>query len=184
MPPTEGYANDPTLIHIVKPILITAYMHTEIKTAYLHCFYIISFFFDMHVLPTSYIHMYMNQLSIKSIVKQMPTQSRVEPKSSYRDCVEELKMKEVELWDTKHRLETAEEDVKLHANNLSAMETIMSKQHAQLNAELQAARDEIAVKVAQVKQYQKQVEAYKQQVIHSVHLSAACIQALKFYITD
>ena len=29
-------------------------------------------------------------------------------------------------------------------------------------AELEAAKEEVAVKVAQVKQYQKQVEAYKQ----------------------
>ena len=35
---------------------------------------------------------------------------------------------------------------------------------ARQEAELEAAKEEIAVKVAQVKQYQKQVEAYKQQV--------------------
>ena len=33
-----------------------------------------------------------------------------------------------------------------------------------LSDELNAAKEEIAVKVAQVKQYQKQVEAYKQQM--------------------
>ena len=34
--------------------------------------------------------------------------------------------------------------------------------------ELEAAKEEIAVKVAQVKQYQKQVEAYKQQVLYMI----------------
>ena len=43
----------------------------------------------------------------------------------------------------------------------------MKKMHTHLEtvtAELEAAKEEIAVKVAQVKQYQKQVEAYIQQV--------------------
>ena len=40
----------------------------------------------------------------------------------------------------------------------------MQLQTKRLSAELEAAKEEIAVKVAQVKQYQKQVEAYKQQV--------------------
>ena len=60
--------------------------------------------------------------------------------------------------------------------NLCAMEELMElqmkKMHTHLDtvtAELEAAKEEIAVKVAQVKQYQKQVEAYKQQVLH-VHI--------------
>ena len=38
-------------------------------------------------------------------------------------------------------------------------------------AELEAAKEEVAVKVAQVKQYQKQVEAYKKQVYFSTFLN-------------
>ena len=49
--------------------------------------------------------------------------------------------------------------------NLCAMEEIMQLQMKKLYTLLEAANEEIAVKVAQVKQYQKQVEAYKQQVI-------------------
>ena len=48
--------------------------------------------------------------------------------------------------------------------NLEAMEIIMQKQLKVLNVQLAEAQEEIAVKVAQVKQYQKQVEAYKGQV--------------------
>ena len=96
--------------------------------------------------------------------KSKTLQHRSESKSSYRDSIEELKQKEIELSSTKDKLKTAEDDVKLHANNLSAMETLMSKQLAQLGSDLQAARDEIAVRVSQVNQYQKQVEAYKLQV--------------------
>ena len=54
---------------------------------------------------------------------------------------------------------------------LCAMEDLMGLQMKEMythldkvTAELEAAKEEIAVKVAQVKQYQKQVEAYKQQV--------------------
>ena len=41
------------------------------------------------------------------------------------------------------------------------MEILMHRQLKDLNAQLNEAKEEIAVKVAQVKQYQKQVEAYK-----------------------
>ena len=40
----------------------------------------------------------------------------------------------------------------------------MRKELFKVKAELEAAKEEIAVKVAQVKQYQKQVEAYKGEV--------------------
>ena len=40
----------------------------------------------------------------------------------------------------------------------------MQRQLKVLNTQLNEAKEEIAVKVAQVKQYQKQVEAYKQQL--------------------
>lgn len=41
--------------------------------------------------------------------------------------IEELKQKEIELSSKKDEQKTAEDDVKLHANNLSGMETLMSK---------------------------------------------------------
>ena len=41
--------------------------------------------------------------------------------------------------------------------------------------ELEAAKEEIAVKVAQVKQYQKQVEAYKQVSCLSIDLYCALL---------
>lgn len=85
-------------------------------------------------------------------------------KSKYGDVIEELRQKEAELKETKYLLRTAEEDVQLHANNLGAMETLMSKQLAQLGAELQATQEELAVKTSQVKQYQMQVEMYRLQV--------------------
>ena len=40
----------------------------------------------------------------------------------------------------------------------------MQRQLKVLNTQLNEAKEEIAVKVAQVKQYQKQLEAYKQQL--------------------
>ena len=58
--------------------------------------------------------------------------------------------------------------------NLDAMETIMQRQLKDLNTQLHEAKEEIAVKVAQVKQYQKQVEAYKQQVQYIVLLHRLC----------
>ena len=44
-----------------------------------------------------------------------------------------------------------------------------------VTADLEAAKEEIAVKVAQVKQYQKQVEAYKQHMCMCT-ISASCTQ--------
>ena len=58
--------------------------------------------------------------------------------------------------------------------NLDAMETIMQRQLKDLNTQLHEAKEEIAVKVAQVKQYQKQVEAYKQQVQYIVLFHRLC----------
>ena len=67
---------------------------------------------------------------------------------------------QIELTEVKNQLCVVNE-------NLEAMETIMQKQLKDLNGQLCEAKEEIAVKVAQVKQYQKQVEAYKQQVLHA-----------------
>ena len=53
------------------------------------------------------------------------------------------------------------------SNTEEVMKEATRKLHIRLNEaaiELEAAKEEIAVKVAQVKQYQKQVEAYKQQL--------------------
>ena len=63
-------------------------------------------------------------------------------------------------------------------NNLHAMETIMQRQLRDLNGQLYKAKEEIAVKVAQVEQYQKQVEAYEQQVLHVYIYICACVHAL------
>ena len=65
------------------------------------------------------------------------------------ECKEQLQAKENELAEVLHQLQNSETKV---------------KQLEGLAMELVAAKEEIAVKVAQVKQYQKQVEAYKQQV--------------------
>ena len=48
---------------------------------------------------------------------------------------------------------------------LSDTENLLKQQLTELTSQLREANEEIAVKVAQVKQYQKQVEAYKQQVM-------------------
>ena len=47
-----------------------------------------------------------------------------------------------------------------------------------VTAELDEAKEEIAVKVAQVKQYQKQVEAYKQVCLLSIDLYCALLESL------
>ena len=47
-----------------------------------------------------------------------------------------------------------------------------------VTAELEAAKEEVAVKVAQVKQYQKQVEAYKQVCLLSIDLYCALLESL------
>ena len=74
---------------------------------------------------------------------------------------------EKDLNETKHQLA-------LLKINHEAMEILMQKQSVDCAAQITSAKEEIAVKVAQVKQYQKQVEAYKQQVLQ---LSAfACVQ--------
>ena len=60
--------------------------------------------------------------------------------------------------------------------NLEAMENIVKKQFKSLSIQLAEAQEEIAVKVAQVKQYQKQVEAYKQQLeqVHNGDILCTC----------
>ena len=45
-------------------------------------------------------------------------------------------------------------------------------------AELEAAKEEVAVKVPHVKQYQKQVEAYKQVCLLSIDLYCALLESL------
>lgn len=87
-----------------------------------------------------------------------------EPKNKREKVMEELKQKDAELRDAMHKLRSAEMNVEVHANNLTSMETIMSKQLAQLSTELHECKEEIAIKVSQVIQYQKQVEAYKLKV--------------------
>ena len=78
----------------------------------------------------------------------------------------------------KVEMERLQNDLALHQVLLEDMEMIVGNQTkkfviiiqdardevARTKADLEAAKEEIAVKVAQVKQYQKQVEAYKQQV--------------------
>ena len=62
-------------------------------------------------------------------------------------------------------------------NSLEAMEVHKKAEldnNKQLLAELEAAKEEIAVKVAQVKQYQKQVEAYKQQALLTAQVHVHC----------
>eukprot|EP00731_Ephydatia_muelleri_P005066 Em0002g1242a len=100
--------------------------------------------------------------TVASLAEQVPQNRKVsESNSKYYDVIGELKH---QLMETKYLLRTAEEDVKLHANNLSAMETLMTKQLAQLGAELQTAKEELAVKTSQVKQYQEQMETYRLQL--------------------
>ena len=69
----------------------------------------------------------------------------------------QLQKKDQELADIKVQLQSVKD-------KLGALEESEIIEGGKLTAELEAAKEEIAVKVAQVKQYQKQVEAYKQQV--------------------
>ena len=78
---------------------------------------------------------------------------------------------QIELTEVKNQLCVVKE-------NLDAMETIMQRQVKDLNGQLNEAKEEIAVKVAQVKQYQKQVEAYKQQVC-----TCTCLHMYMQYIS-
>ena len=64
--------------------------------------------------------------------------------------------------------------------NCDAMETIMQRQLKDLNIQLHEAKEEMSVKVAQVKQYQKQVEAYKQQVCGIGSLLQVCSTVIQF----
>ena len=80
------------------------------------------------------------------------------------------------LHATRKEYDSALKSWKSLENNISTTEEVMKeatrKLHIRLNEaamELEAAKEEIAVKVAQVKQYQKQVEAYKQQ-LEQVHI--------------
>ena len=59
---------------------------------------------------------------------------------------------------------------------------VLSEEIARTKADLEAAKEEIAVKVAQVKQYQKQVEAYKQQVGGIVILSILSTDGVCMYM--
>lgn len=64
----------------------------------------------------------------------------------------------------KIKLEQTEAELERHKTILADTETIASRNNKQLIADLEAAREEISVKVAQVKQYQRQVEMHKLQV--------------------
>ncbi|KAL5505594.1 hypothetical protein EMCRGX_G007056 [Ephydatia muelleri] len=75
-----------------------------------------------------------------------------------QDLLEEERAKyERELTDLRAQLHSVK-DVS------NAIESLMQRQLKDLNVQLTEAKEEIAVKEAQVKQYQKQVEAYKQQL--------------------
>ena len=73
------------------------------------------------------------------------------------ECKEQLQKKDQELADIKVQLQSVKD-------KLNALEEVKISEKKKITAELEAAKEEVAVKVAQVKQYQKQVEAYKQQV--------------------
>lgn len=64
----------------------------------------------------------------------------------------------------KIKLEQTEAELERHKTILADTETIAARNNKQLITDLEAAREEIAVKVAQVKQYQRQVEMHKLQV--------------------
>ena len=76
----------------------------------------------------------------------------------------QLQVKEAELVKVKSRENELAAQLKMVKEKLNVMEEIMKKEKGKLATELHETKEEIAVKVAQVKQYQKQVEAYKQQV--------------------
>ena len=64
----------------------------------------------------------------------------------------------------KRSLQQLESDSSSTEEVLKEVISKLQKHLDQTSLELEAAKEEIAVKVAQVKQYQKQVEAYKQKV--------------------
>ena len=84
------------------------------------------------------------------------------------ECKEQLQKKDQELADIKAQLQSVKD-------TMEELKIWEEKKLQQVTADLEAAKEEIAVKVAQVKQYQKQVEAYKQQLerVH-VHIQCAC----------
>ena len=65
---------------------------------------------------------------------------------------------------SKRSLQQLESDSSSTEELLREVISKLQKRLDQTSLELEAAKEEIAVKVAQVKQYQKQVEAYKKKV--------------------
>eukprot|EP00731_Ephydatia_muelleri_P004993 Em0002g1169a len=91
----------------------------------------------------------------------------------------------------KSEFKTLQKDLEQHKVLLEDMETANGVQTQnckqmlrELKGKLDAAREEIAVKVAQVKQYQKQVEAYKGQVAQHVTNEEAQKEAFETLIIE
>ena len=80
------------------------------------------------------------------------------------DYKQQLHIRLKESTAAKRSLQQLESDSSSTEEVLKEVISKLQKRLYQTSFELEAAKEEIAVKVAQVKQYQKQVEAYKQKV--------------------
>ena len=80
------------------------------------------------------------------------------------DYEQQLPIRQKESSVAKRSLQQLESDSSFTEDVLKDVISKLQKRLDQTSLELEAAKEEIAVKVAQVKQYQKQVEANKQQV--------------------
>ena len=113
---------------------------------------------------------------LQSRLAQCSTESQV--KQLHDDYRAQLLCKERELANVKSEYQS------VNGKLVSIEETMMHNKKLQtselrkVQEELEAAKEEIAVKVAQVKQYQKQVEAYKQVSCLSVDLYCALLESL------
>ena len=85
------------------------------------------------------------------------------------DFRQKLQYKETELANYKSELESVNGKLVSMEEAFMHNKKIQNSELDRVTAELEAAKEEIAVKVAQVKQYQKQVEAFKGQVSTSAH---------------
>ena len=113
---------------------------------------------------------------LQSRLAQCSTESQVkQPHDDYRA---QLLCKERELANVKSEYQSVNgklvsiEEAMIHNKKLQTLEL------RKVQEELEAAKEEIAVKVAQVKQYQKQVEAYKQVSCLSIDLYCALLESL------
>ena len=112
----------------------------------------------------------------QSILAQCYTESQV--KQLHDDYIAQLLCKERELANVKLECQSVNGKLATIEEAMMQNKKLLNLELCKVQEELEAAKEEIAVKVAQVKQYQKQVEAYKQVSCLSIDLYCALLESL------